>query len=99
MSTDNPVTDNTEKKRFEMNTGDAIAYVDYILSTQGVLFLTHTEVPVELEGRGIASAMLNQVFRMAEKRELSIAPICPFVKAWLSRNPEWKRILNEHHRM
>ena len=84
---------NEEKKRFELQDGDITAFVDYILNTKGTIYLTHTEVPKEAEGQGYAKEMLENVFEEIEKRELELVPICPFVKVYLQRNPEWKKLL------
>jgi uncharacterized protein len=88
----------SDQNRFELQIEEYTAFIDYILNKKGVLYLTHTEVPKELEGRGIASRLVKAVFRHAEKNELKIAPICPFVKSYLQRHPEWKRLLSEEHR-
>ena len=98
MSEKIQVKDNKEKKRFELDRGGKTSIVDYIPTNQGVIYLTHTEVPKELEGQGIASELLSGVFQILSERELSLVPICPFVKSYLSRNPEWKRLLHENHR-
>lgn len=97
MSQNNMVKDVNEKKRFELEREGKTSFVDYILNSSGVIFLTHTEVPKELEGKGIASELLKGVFQILEERELRLVPICPFVKSYLARNPEWKRLLDEHH--
>lgn len=85
--------DNQERKRFELHVDDIIAFVDYIINTKGAIYLTHTEVPKEAEGRGLAKELLENVFEEIEKRELELVPICPFVKVYLQRNPGWKRLL------
>lgn len=84
---------NKERKRFELQVGDITAFVDYIINKKGTIYLTHTEVPKEAEGRGLAKQLLEHVFEEIEKRELELVPICPFVKAYLQRNPDWKRLL------
>ena len=71
-----------DKKRFELEREGQTSFVDYILNSKGVIFLTHTEVPKELEGKGIASELLSGVFRILEERKLKLVPICPFVKSY-----------------
>lgn len=85
--------DNKEKKRFELQVDEITAFVDYIINKKGTIYLTHTEVPKEAEGKGLAKEILENVFREIEKRELELVPICPFVKAYLHRKPKWKRLL------
>lgn len=95
---DNDVIDNREKNRYELKIDGHTAIAEYILNKQGVLFFTHTEVPQELEGQGVASNLMKAAFLDAEERGLKIAPICPFVKSYIQRHPEWKRLLAEEHR-
>lgn len=90
--------DNEDRKRFELQVGDITAFVDYIINKKGEIYLTHTEVPKEAEGRGLAKELLENVFEDIEKRELKLVPICPFVKVYLHRNPEWKRLLADFAR-
>lgn len=85
--------DHEERKRFELQAGDITAFVDYIINKKGVIYLTHTEVPKEAEGQGFAKELLENVFKEIEERKLELVPICPFVKAYLQRKPEWKRLL------
>lgn len=98
MNNSNSLIDRPEKNRFEMDVEGMKAHVDYIINKNGVIYLTHTEVPKELEGKGVASEMLKQIMKEIENREYSLIPICPFVKTYLSRQPEWKKLLDEHHK-
>jgi predicted GNAT family acetyltransferase len=45
------IRNNPARGRFEMDAGDDIAVVNYKL-VPGIITLTHTEVPQELEGQG-----------------------------------------------
>jgi len=48
----NNIRDNTERHRFELDADGHIAFANY-KRADGVLTMLHTEVPKELEGRGI----------------------------------------------
>ena len=76
------------RKRFELHIGDQIAFIDYIINKQGVIYLTHTEVPVALEGQGVGSAIVSKVLEHIRSEELKMAPLCPFVAVYLKRHPE-----------
>ena len=76
------------KKRFELHIGDHIAFMDYILNKNGVIYLTHTEVPVALEGKGVGSAIVTLVLKYIREEGLKMAPLCPFVAAYLKDRPE-----------
>ncbi|WP_069130385.1 GNAT family N-acetyltransferase [Rhodohalobacter halophilus] len=92
------VINNKEKNRYELSLDGNTAIAEYILNKKGVLFFTHTEVPQELEGQGVASKLIKSAFEDAENRGLQIAPICPFVKSYIQRHPEWKRLLSDEHK-
>ena len=59
----------------------------------GVLYITHTLVPKELGGRGIAGALTKDAFEDIEKRGLKIKPICSYTVNYLEKHPEYKRLL------
>jgi len=86
------VSENKEKKRFEVLVADKIAMIEYIRA-QNKIYLTHTEVPPELGGKGIASSMVKQVLQQIKEEGLELVPLCPFVAAYVKRHPEWKDIL------
>ncbi|MDX1617747.1 MAG: GNAT family N-acetyltransferase [Balneolaceae bacterium] len=88
--------DNKDKKRFEAKVEGRVAFVDYILNSRGMIYLTHTEVPTELEGGTVGSAMVGRILEIVEERELKLVPLCPFVAAYIRRHPEWKRLLADN---
>ena len=86
------ISENREKKRFETEVEGKLALIEYIRA-QNKVYLTHTEVPKELEGKGVASSMVKQVLQQIKDEGLELVPLCPFVAAYLKRHPEWKEIL------
>ena len=86
---DKPLINNKEglKKRFELHLGNQFAFIDYILNKNGVIFLTHTEVPENLEGRGMGSAIVSKTLEYIRAENLKMAPLCPFVAAYLKDHP------------
>ena len=58
----------------------------------GVLHLTHTLVPKELGGRGIAGALVKDVFEDIKKRGLKMQPACSYIVAYVGKYPEYKEI-------
>ena len=55
-----PFTDNTEKKQYELHVGNLTPKIEYIKNKNGEIYLTHTEVPSALEGKGIGSQLVEQ---------------------------------------
>ncbi len=83
---------NKERKRYELQVEGKTAFIEYLLA-QGKIYLTHTEVPTSLEGKGIGSQMVRGVLEEIRKTDLKLMPLCPFVAAYLKRHPEWKSLL------
>lgn len=86
--------DNTERKQFELDIDGYTARIEYIIMAKKI-FLTHTEVPAELEGKGIGSIIVKLTLEEIEKRGLKLIPLCPFTAKYITKHPEWKRILDE----
>ncbi|MGH2665181.1 GNAT family N-acetyltransferase [Flavobacterium sp.] len=84
---------NEEKKRFELKVEGETAFVEFILSNENIFFLTHTEVPVALEGKGVGSAIISRVLEYIKEKGYTLAPLCPFAAAYIKRHPDWKNIL------
>lgn len=86
------ITDNPERKRFEAVVDNQTAFIEYI-KTPDKIFLTHTEVPQELSGKGIGKALVKEVLEEVKRLELELVPLCPFVALYIKRNPEWKALV------
>ena len=84
----NNVRDNAERHRFELDAEGHVAFSNYQRS-DGLLTILHTEVPKELEGRGIGSALVRGLLEIARAQGLKVRAVCPFVKAYLDRHAEY----------
>ncbi len=80
------VTDNQAASRFEITEGGHLAELRYHRSGNR-LALIHTEVPGELEGRGIGGKLVTAAVARAAREGLTIVPFCPFARSWLERHP------------
>ena len=86
------VTHNEERKRFEAQIGEQTAVLEYMKVGDTYIF-THTEVPEALEGRGIGGALAKTGLEYVRDHDLTTAPLCPFVKAYIQRHPEYKPLV------
>jgi hypothetical protein len=86
------LVDNASKKRYEALVDGSTALIEYI-KAQDKIYLTHTEVPTALEGKGIGSALVLKVLKDIERQNLTLVPLCPFVALYLKRHPEWKKLV------
>lgn len=85
--------DNTDKNQYEFHVGEYLPKIEYIKTKNGEIYLTHTEVPVALEGQGIGSQLVESVLADIEQKELRLIPLCPFVAGYIKKHPEWKKIV------
>ncbi len=89
---DAPARDNPARRRYELAIGDRIAVIAYRLRGDSITF-THTEVPEELEGRGIASRLARFALEDARARGLRVVPLCPFVAAYIRRHKDYESLV------
>lgn len=89
---DLPLKDNQEAQQFELDINGHIAFIAYELH-HGALALTHTEVPIALEGKGVGSVLVQKTLAHIEAAQQKIIPLCPFVLSYIKRHPEWERIV------
>ena len=89
------VRDNPEKHRFEIDLGDgSFAVAEYRLHP-GRIVLTHTEVPPAHEGRGLGTTLVKAALASARGLGLEVVPICPFVRAYMTKHPEEQDLLSD----
>lgn len=94
MSTQSPVhvENNPAAHRFETIIDGQLAQAQYRRRDDRIIF-THTEVPEELEGRGIASALARTALDFARSEGLIVVPICPFFASYIARHPEYQDLV------
>jgi predicted GNAT family acetyltransferase len=81
-----------EQSRFQAVVQGRLCVAGYRL-TPGVMHMTHTEVPTELEGRGIAAALVAAALVHAKANGLKVEPLCSYVRAYMRRHPETLTLL------
>lgn len=84
----NDVRDNPARQRFELDLDGHTAFATY-RRADGVLTILHTEVPKELNGRGIGSKLARGLLDIARAEGLKVKPLCPFVAAYMDKHPEY----------
>lgn len=70
-----------------------IAFIECILNKDNIMFLTHTEVPRALEGKGVGSRIVLKALEYIKEHNYTLAPLCPFVAKYLRIHPEWQTLL------
>ena len=93
--TDYKLINNENSRRYEFQIDGFIPKIEYILSENREIYLTHTEVPPDLKGHRIGSLLVEKVLADVERQKLRLVPLCPFVAIYIQKHPEWKRLLQE----
>jgi uncharacterized protein (DUF924 family)/predicted GNAT family acetyltransferase len=57
------------------------------------LIITHTGVPAQLSGQGLAAQLVEAAARWLAEFPLQLVPGCSYVRHWLLRHPRWQRLL------
>ena len=81
------VRDNTEASRFELDTGDGVALLEYV-RRDGTMVITHTEVPPAARGRGLGEELARAALAAGREQGLTLVVQCRFVRAFLEKHPE-----------
>ena len=85
----NPVRNNAQLHRFEMDTPAGVAIADYRIAGN-VMTIFYTEVPLPLRGRGYGCHLVCGALQEARRLDLKVEPECGFVRKVLSTRPQFK---------
>ena len=86
------VSNNEERSRYETTVEGETAFAAYRREGNNITF-THTEVPPELEGRGIAGAIVKHALDEARAQNLGVVAKCVYVASYVRRHPEYQDLL------
>lgn len=78
--------------RFEVSVDGAHCVLEYELA-DGVMTITHTGVPTQVGGRGIASALMAAAMAAARAEHWKVVPACSYAAAWVQRHPDSRDLL------
>ena len=74
--------------RFETTVDGVVCELDYQLH-DGVMTITHTGVPEQVGGRGIAGELVRTAVETARREGWKIVPACSYAQVWMQRHPEF----------
>lgn len=77
-----------ERSRYSATVEGAIAVADYHRQGNAIAF-THTEVPPEIAGRGVASALARRALDDARAAGNRVIPACEFFAHYMEAHPEY----------
>jgi uncharacterized protein len=80
------LADQPEQQRYAaIQNGTVVAHAEYRDTTNARMF-THTEVSENLEGQGVASALIRFALEDVKQKGWYAVPMCPFVVAFIERH-------------
>ncbi|MBW3086793.1 hypothetical protein KEM60_03022 [Austwickia sp. TVS 96-490-7B] len=92
------ITDNAAASRWEaVQDGQLVGFAEYV-EADGVVAFTHTEVPSQFGGRGIAGKLAAASLARARERGAMVRPQCSFYAGWIARNPQYADLVVEEAR-
>lgn len=80
--------------RFEIEFNGSSAFIDY-RKMGSQIALNHTESDLLIAGTGAAEAVVEKTLRYIEDHQKKALPFCPYIQAFIRKNPEWKRVVDE----
>lgn len=87
---------NESSRQFEWKIDGKLAKIEYDFSPDGKrIFLMHTEVPPALQGTGAAPQLVQAVLDHIDEKGWKLVPYCPYVKSFIKKHPEYRRLLDK----
>lgn len=86
------VRHNAAESRFETTVAGFLSVADYVLR-DGTAVFTHTFVPPELRGRGIAEKLVRAALEHARTSGWRVEPACSYVATFIARHAEFQALL------
>ena len=86
------VVHNRERQRFEVQLDGHVAELNYHMG-DGAYALTHTGVPPEFRGRGIADRLAAAALNNAQAEGKKVIPMCSFVQTYIRRHKEYEPLV------
>ena len=83
------IRDNPAESRWELFVEGELAVFSTYHDRGNRRTFVHTETQEGFEGKGLASQLVRAELDDARARGLEINPVCPFVRGWLDRHPEY----------
>lgn len=89
----NDIRHNEASSQYETTVDGETAFVSYDREDPDVIVFTHTIVPDEISGRGVAGAVVKHALDDARRQNLKVVPQCSYVAAYIKRHSEYQDLL------
>ena len=87
------IRDNADRGRYELTVDGELAGISDYRDRGGRRIFVHTEVDPAFSGRGLGNRLAAGVLDDAASRSIRVVPRCPFIRAYIERHPEYRRLI------
>lgn len=78
------------RKQFKLEIDKFIAVVDYE-SKEDKIYLTHSEVPYHLQGKGYGKELIEKTFEYIDQHNIKAVAVCSYIKRVKTKNERWNK--------
>jgi predicted GNAT family acetyltransferase/glutaredoxin len=82
-----------EASRYELRLGGRLIGLAAYRRRDGRIAFTHTEVDESCEGQGFGSRLAEVALAEAERENLAVVPLCPFIAYYIEKHPKYQRLV------
>jgi predicted GNAT family acetyltransferase len=83
--------DNKVEHQFELYIENQKSIVQYEIKGNRFVLL-HTEVPENLQGKGLAKILVEKTLQTIDSYGMKIIPVCPYIVSYLKKNSAWNHL-------
>ena len=88
----NPVVDQPDRQRFELEEEGKLAYADYRREAD-LLVIPYVHSDPALRGRGTAGRLMSGMLEIVRSRGEKVRPVCGYAAAWIQRHPDYQDLV------
>jgi predicted GNAT family acetyltransferase len=92
-----PVVDNSDEQQFQLVVDGLTAFAAYQRDGNVITF-KHTEVPPELQGKGVGGALAHGALDAARTEGAEVVPLCPFIASYIRRHRDFLDLVTDRNR-
>jgi len=89
----NEVQHDTEEHKFYIEVKGSEAHMSYYYKDPSRVVYSHTYVPPELRGGGLAGKVVRTALEWARTQNLEVLPTCSYVVKFVQKHPEFQDIV------
>ena len=88
------VIHNAAENRFETWIEGRLSKLDY-MEDDNTIVMTHVGVYPEHRGQGVAGKLTEVALEYAKEKSLRVIPMCPYIAAYIRRNPQYMELTSQ----